>query len=83
MKVEIVTNYDDWGGLYIDGKLKAQGHDYSHLGVIREVLEAINVFHIIYSVDDEACYFDPWGGSCPENIEDLKSWLREHGHTDI
>lgn len=77
MKVEIVTNYDDWGGLYIDGKLKAQGHDYGRLSVTEEVLEALGIAYEIFYVDDEG--YEQWGYRCPTNIEDVKSWLREHG----
>jgi hypothetical protein len=39
MNVIIVSNEDDWSGLYVDGKIKLQGH---HLRA-DEVLEVLGI----------------------------------------
>lgn len=72
MIVQLVTNYDDWGGLYVDGKLQAEGHEYGRLSTVKDVLEAINVSYEVFGVGGDNCYFNLWGGRCPDDIEAVK-----------
>jgi hypothetical protein len=69
MKIEILT-FDDWEALYVDGKLKDQGHSLR----VDSVLSALG-FNVEkryvnnYQVDD----LNHFGNSCPDSLEELKT----------
>lgn len=69
-KLTIVTNYEDWEGLYIDGKLVDEDH---HLQ-LKDVLKLLG-----YDVVVKECNFD-WicdRGLLPDNLDDVNFSLDE------
>lgn len=64
MRVTIATNYDDWEGIYVDGKLKYQTHRIT----AQDVLEVLGVDFTEAEVDNE------WlasGGCLPKHEAEL------------
>lgn len=64
-KVVLVTNYNDWEGLYIDGRLVLEGH------IIRKD-EMLTILGINYSEVETA---DGWlesRGTLPKNLSDVE-----------
>ena len=63
-KLTIVTNYDDWEGLYIDGKLVDEDHQ----------LQLKNILKILgHDVEVKKCNSN-WicdQGSLPDNLDDV------------
>ncbi|NOQ49755.1 MAG: hypothetical protein GQ553_03725 [Nitrosomonadaceae bacterium] len=65
MELVLVTNYNDWEGLYIDGKLVLEGH------VIRKD-EMLTILGINYTEVEAA---EGWLESCgclPKNLSDVE-----------
>lgn len=62
----------DWIGLYVDGDLKAQGHDIPEHEVARILVNSIPIDN---AVVEERWDWDPDGngGQLPQNIGDV-SW---------
>lgn len=66
MKLTLVTNYDDWEGLYKDGQLIEQDH---HIRWI-DVLNKIGIPVDIVEVNDDQLY--KMGLSLPDKLEDVE-----------
>lgn len=67
LKVVIVSNDDDWEGLYVDGKLYHQGHDIPN----DVILEACNI-EIKKIVCDQDWLLEESDGRLPEKLSDVK-----------
>jgi len=66
MEFIFATNYDDWEGLYFNGKLIKEGHHIDW----REILKAGGLDLTVKEVDQEWLANGP--GCLPKNIEDVK-----------
>lgn len=66
MKIRLVTNYDDWEGLYIDGRLIEEGH-YIRL---RDLAKAAG---LDYEEDEVRYEWLAERGSLPERYEDVQT----------
>lgn len=60
-----VSNGDDWEGIYLDGKLLAQGHSVS----AEDILLALG-HKVKYEMTEEGWLEDQ--GYLPDNIQDVK-----------
>jgi len=63
--VTLVTNYEDWEGLYIDGVLKTEGHSIA----LREAFEACGILLFVKEADHE--WLDEQG-SLPDTLKEVK-----------
>ena len=64
--ITFVSNYDDWEGVYIDGKLFEEGHDADWLRVLE---------HLGHRIADSIYADTEWlqaRGSLPKDIKDVK-----------
>ncbi len=64
-KITIVSNGDDWEGVYLDGKLLAQGHSVD----ADDILVALG-YKVVDVLTEEGWLEDQ--GYLPENLEDVK-----------
>ena len=64
-RLTIVTNYDDWEGVYLDGKIIDQGHSIDWKLVLSE---------LGFTLDEQEADHDwlAYEGYLPEKIEDCK-----------
>ena len=60
----VIAVFDDWNGIYIDGKLEYENHSLDH----RNVLDALNIKY--ESIDVPMDELDI--GRLPDNLEELK-----------
>lgn len=61
----LVTNYDDWEGVYLDGKIVDQGHRIDW----REVLKSLG--HIVKYEEADSAWLSE-RGCLPKKLEDCK-----------
>lgn len=64
-KVILVTNYDDWEGVYVDGVLVAEGHQIQK-GDFMAILKQSNTFD--YTTEEAGEWLSDWG-NLPESYE--------------
>ncbi len=64
-KITIVTNYDDWEGLYFDGKLVDQGHQIT----VEDLLKSLEIPFKTVEVDNE-WFFEK--SVLPKELKDVK-----------
>lgn len=65
MHIRLVTNHDDWEGLYVNGKLVTQGHEVTR----REMMHLLNLDYQELEVDAE---FLAEELELPDNLKDCK-----------
>ena len=66
----IIASFDDWNGIYIDGKLMYENHSLHH----RDVLEALNIKYETIEVDMMELDI----GHLPNTVEELKKLVGEN-----
>ena len=66
----VVANFDDWQGIYVDGKLKYENHSLHY----RDILEAIGQDFENLQVDMMELDL----GRLPETVEELKRLIGEN-----
>lgn len=65
----VIASYDDWEGIYADGKLKYQSHGITY----HDVLDVLNIPYESLSVED----MEKIGSSFPKNLDELKKRMGE------
>lgn len=65
MKITYATNYDDWKGIYVDGKLKLEGHSLR----MDEVMALFSDFITYKEVDATDYLYEV--GSLPSDLSEL------------
>jgi len=74
-KITIVSNGDDWEGLYVNGKCIVQDHRISRMDLIEEILKVVDKG----SISVEECYLtDEYiekaynTGCFPDNLSEME-----------
>jgi hypothetical protein len=65
-EITIVTNYDDWEGLYVNGVLSKEGHKIR----LNDVLEKLGVTAQYIEFDNS--WIEQQGGRLPARLNDVK-----------
>lgn len=68
--VVIVTNYDDWEALYVNGIAVAQDHKISRETVVEHCLKENTMFETVEAYHDELESV----GQYPDNIDDVNGF---------
>jgi len=64
MKVQFLVG-DDWCGMYVDGKLSAEGHSLQDTEIAERLVGKENVSSRYVAGEAQ---WDAWGYSCPEDF---------------
>lgn len=70
IKIVLLCNYDDWGGLYYCGQLVDEGHDYASPS--RMMLDVLNILGIDFNAFETD--FKKYGFRAPEQLPNELIW---------
>ncbi len=65
----VIATFDDWHGIYVDGKLEYENHSLQH----RDVLEALKIEYTSIEVPMDELDM----GHLPETVEELRKLMEE------
>lgn len=72
MDIVFVSSTDgDWEGLYINGKLKDQGHTLDAKAVAEKIMHAVHLSHSIKSGETDSTKLNLFG-FLPDNLSEIE-----------